>query len=105
MTACQLLDFDRTGTALSLISRPEKTLSDAIDIGTAIESQSRTPFSRLILVLCCAAMMIEGYDNQVLAYAAPAIIRDWNIEKALFGPVFGAALFVAICWGQRCSAA
>jgi AAHS family 4-hydroxybenzoate transporter-like MFS transporter len=65
----------------------------AIDIGTAIETQSGTSFSRLILILCCAAMVIEGYDVQVLAYAAPAIIRDWKIEQALFGPVFGAALF------------
>jgi AAHS family 4-hydroxybenzoate transporter-like MFS transporter len=65
----------------------------AIDIGTAIETQSGTSFSRLILFLCCAAMVIEGYDVQVLAYAAPAIIRDWKIEQGLFGPVFGAALF------------
>jgi AAHS family 4-hydroxybenzoate transporter-like MFS transporter len=64
-----------------------------IDIGTAIETQSGSWFSRLILILCCAAMMIEGYDVQVLAYAAPAIIRDWKIEHAYFGPVFGAALF------------
>src|SRR6516225_251699 len=59
----------------------------------AIETQSGGSFSRLILVLCCAAMVIEGYDVQVLAYAAPAIIHDWHIEQAYFGPVFGAALF------------
>jgi MFS transporter, AAHS family, 4-hydroxybenzoate transporter len=64
-----------------------------IDLGTAIEAQSGGGFPRLILILCCAAMMIEGYDVQVLAYAAPAIIHDWNIERAYFGPVFGAALF------------
>jgi AAHS family 4-hydroxybenzoate transporter-like MFS transporter len=64
-----------------------------VDLGTAIEAQSGGGFSRLILFLCCAAMVIEGYDVQVLAYAAPAIIRDWNIERAYFGPVFGAALF------------
>jgi hypothetical protein len=57
-----------------------------IDVGAAIETQSGTPFSRLILILCCAAMVIEGYDVQVLAYAAPAIIRDWKVEQALFGP-------------------
>ncbi len=65
----------------------------AIDVGAAIETQSGTSFSRLVLILCCAAMVIEGYDVQVLAYAAPAIIRDWKVEQALFGPVFGAALF------------
>lgn len=64
-----------------------------VDLGKAIEAQSGGGFSRLILFLCCAAMVIEGYDVQVLAYAAPAIIRDWNIERAYFGPVFGAALF------------
>src|SRR6202048_1408540 len=64
-----------------------------IDIGTAIETQSGSWFSRLILILCCAAMMIEGYDVQVLAHAPRAIIRDWKIEHAYFGPVFGAALF------------
>jgi hypothetical protein len=34
----------------------------AIDVGAAIETQSETSFSRLILILCCAAMVIEGYD-------------------------------------------
>ena len=64
-----------------------------IDIGAAIESQSGGRFAKLIRALCCAAMVIEGYDVQVLAYAAPAIVRDWHIDKAYLGPVFGAALF------------
>jgi MFS transporter, AAHS family, 4-hydroxybenzoate transporter len=65
----------------------------SVDLGAAIESLSGGWFSQLVLTLCCAAMAIEGYDVQVLAYAAPAIIRDWKIEDAYFGPVFGAALF------------
>jgi MFS transporter, AAHS family, 4-hydroxybenzoate transporter len=64
-----------------------------INIGAAIETQSGGAFAKLILALCCAAMVIEGYDVQVLAYAAPAIVRDWHIDKAYLGPVFGAALF------------
>jgi hypothetical protein len=55
-----------------------------IDIGTAIETQSGSWFSRLILILCCAAMMIEGYDVQVLAYAAPAIrVRGRCVQKKI----------------------
>lgn len=71
-------------------------MSDAttrtIDLGTAIEAQADGWYSKLILILCCAAMAIEGYDVQVTAYAAPAIIREWHIDKAFFGPVFSAAL-------------
>jgi hypothetical protein len=66
----------------------------AIDVGSAIETQSGTPFSRLILILCCAAMVIEGYDVQVLAYAAPAIIRDWKFHAA-----DGPALIPTASWG------
>jgi AAHS family 4-hydroxybenzoate transporter-like MFS transporter len=73
--------------------RPFVSKENPIDVGMAMENQSAGSFSFLILVLCCAAMVIEGYDVQVLAYAAPAIIRDWQIEQAYFGPVFGAALF------------
>src|ERR1700756_5472542 len=64
-----------------------------IDVGKAIEAQTDSWFSRLILVLCCVAMAVEGYDVQVVAYAAPAIIRDWHIDKTYFTPVFSAALF------------
>src|SRR5690348_13463727 len=73
----------------------ERQVSQAktIDIGAAIESQSGGRYAKLILALCCAAMVIEGYDVQVLAYAAPALVRDWHIDKAYLGPVFGAALF------------
>jgi AAHS family 4-hydroxybenzoate transporter-like MFS transporter len=68
-------------------------ITQAIDLGKAIEAQSDSWYSRRILVLCCAAMAIEGFDVQVVAYAAPAIIRDWHIDKAYFAPVFSAALF------------
>ncbi len=67
--------------------------SDLIDVGDAIETQPGGWYSTLILIACAAAMVVEGYDVQVVAYAAPAIIRDWHIDKAYFGPVFGAALF------------
>jgi MFS family permease len=66
---------------------------DTIDIGSVIETQASSWYSHLVVILCCVAVVIEGYDAQVLAYAAPAIIRDWNIEQSYFGPVFGAALF------------
>ncbi|HZV21542.1 MAG TPA: MFS transporter, partial [Hyphomicrobiales bacterium] len=64
-----------------------------VDIGAAIETQAGGRYARLILILCCAAMVIEGYDVQLIAYTAPAIIREWHIDKAYFAPVFTAALF------------
>lgn len=64
-----------------------------VDIKQAIESQVGSQYATLILVACAATMMVEGYDAQVVAYAAPAIIRTWHIERSALAPVFGAALF------------
>ena len=64
-----------------------------IDVAAVIESQSASWFRISIVVWACAIMLLEGYDIQVLAYAAPAIIKAWNVNKAYFGPVFGFSLF------------
>lgn len=69
-----------------------------VDIKQAIEtqagqSQAGRRYGLFILLACATTMLVEGYDVQVVAYAAPAIIRSWHIERAAFAPVFGAALF------------
>lgn len=46
-----------------------------------------------LLALSFLVLVAEGYDMQVLAYAAPLIIRDLGIDRATMGPVFGAGLF------------
>ena len=46
-----------------------------------------------ILVWSCALMVIEGYDMQVVGYAAPAIIKDLGLTRAAFGTVFSLSLF------------
>ncbi|HEV2550908.1 MAG TPA: MFS transporter [Stellaceae bacterium] len=68
--------------------------SKEIDLGALIEMQPRSAFSVAVLVWSCVLMLVEGYDMQVMAYAAPVIIVDWHIDdRAVLGPVFGAGLF------------
>jgi MFS transporter, AAHS family, 4-hydroxybenzoate transporter len=73
--------------------RGEMEGSEAIDLGTLIEEQPRSTFSVAVAFWSCALMFVEGYDMQVMAYAAPAIVLDWNIDRSVLGPVFGAGLF------------
>jgi len=44
-------------------------------------------------------MMVEGFDIQAMAFAAPLIAQEWHIPAALFGPVFSAGLFGGIFGG------
>jgi len=66
---------------------------EAIDLGALIETQPRSAFSVAVVFWSCALMFVEGYDMQVTAYAAPAMINAWHIDKGAFGPVFGGGLF------------
>ncbi|MGA2055214.1 MAG: MFS transporter [Bradyrhizobium sp.] len=68
------------------------TKAASIDVGDLIEGQRFGRFQAGLMVWICTFMLIEGYDMQVVGYAAPAIIKAWHSDKAAFGAVFGAGL-------------
>src|SRR5580692_8562526 len=69
------------------------TEGKTIDVGALIESEQASWFRVSLVVWSCLIMLLEGYDIQVLAYAAPSIIKVWKINAAYFGPIFGFSLF------------
>jgi AAHS family 4-hydroxybenzoate transporter-like MFS transporter len=66
---------------------------EQVDVVALIESQKANWFRVSIVIWACAIMLMEGYDIQVLAYAAPSIIKAWHIKPSYFGPIFGFSLF------------
>ncbi len=63
-----------------------------IDVAAIIDRQSMSGFQLRLLLWIAVAMFVEGYDMQVVGYAAPSIIRAWHIERSSFGLVFAAAM-------------
>jgi AAHS family 4-hydroxybenzoate transporter-like MFS transporter len=60
-----------------------------------VENQERSwlnPFALGTFLLGCLVMLADGFDNQAINYAAPAIIREWGIERALMTPVFNISI-------------
>ncbi|MGA9918393.1 MAG: MFS transporter [Paraburkholderia sp.] len=45
-----------------------------------------------VLGLCALCMVIDGFDVQAMAYAAPALIKTWGASRSMLGPVFAAGL-------------
>jgi AAHS family 4-hydroxybenzoate transporter-like MFS transporter len=43
--------------------------------------------------LCLLCLIMDGFDVQVLGYVTPEIVREWKINNAMLGPVFGASNF------------
>src|SRR5579872_745326 len=62
-----------------------------LDVGALIEGRLARPQIAIALWLC-SLMVLEGYDMQTLSFAAPAILREWNVSRADFGPVISAHL-------------
>lgn len=83
-----------------------------MDIEELLENQAPGRFSATVFLLCCLVMLADGFDNQAINYAAPAITAEWGINRALMTPVFnlsvggaiiGAVLFSALAdrYGRR----
>src|SRR6202521_4204425 len=51
-----------------------------------------SPFQIRVLVLCALAVMLDGFDIQMIGYVAPAIAQDLHLGPAGISPVFASGL-------------
>ena len=63
-----------------------------IDVSDLVDHARMGAFHFRIVIICGICVMIAGFDVQALGYAAPALIRDWQIAGSALGPAFSAAL-------------
>ncbi|MBB5424130.1 MFS transporter [Paraburkholderia sp. JPY303] len=63
------------------------------NIATLIEEQKTGRFAVGLLFWCFLIMLMDGYDQTAVSFAAPAIIKEWHVARGGFGAVFGAGLF------------
>jgi AAHS family 4-hydroxybenzoate transporter-like MFS transporter len=64
-----------------------------VNIAEVIETQQKSWFSSSLFLMCCLVMLVDGFNQQSLNYAAPAIIKDWRINRALMTLVFDLNIF------------
>jgi MFS transporter, AAHS family, 4-hydroxybenzoate transporter len=64
----------------------------SVDVAAVID---RVPVGRLqwtTIALCGLVAILDGFDTQAIAFVAPLIAKDLQLEMSVFGPVFGAGL-------------
>jgi AAHS family 4-hydroxybenzoate transporter-like MFS transporter len=62
------------------------------DLESLIDVSRFGTSQRVITALCACVAMVDGFDTQSIALAAPDIAIAWQVEPAAFGVVFGAGL-------------
>jgi AAHS family 4-hydroxybenzoate transporter-like MFS transporter len=78
---------------------PEAT--QTIRINQIVDEQRFGKFNLGIMVLGWFATFADGYDISAASYAAPALIKQWHIDKAAFTAVFSVSL-IAYFFGAPC---
>src|SRR5437868_15508524 len=61
----------------------ETTMANSVNIVDVVETQERGWFPTALFLMCCLVMLVDGFNQQSLNYAAPAIIEDLGISAPL----------------------
>ena len=65
---------------------------EAVPIQPVIDGLGFTAFHARVLALVAGVILLDGFDIQLAAFAAPAILVDWQIGSAALAPVMAASL-------------
>ncbi|MBV8844280.1 MAG: MFS transporter [Bryobacterales bacterium] len=64
-----------------------------VDIAQRIDNSRLGSFQLTVFFLCGLCLFMDGFDTQAIAYVAPTIVREWNIQRSALGVVLSAAPF------------
>ena len=95
-----------------LNNTPPGTPDPRFDVGTALDTATIGRSHVAIALLAMSVIVLDGFDLQALAFAAPALLSEWGITRADLAPIFAAGMVgVAIggltigprgdVWGRR----
>jgi AAHS family 4-hydroxybenzoate transporter-like MFS transporter len=65
-------------------------MATTVDVSELIDSQKLGRYQFFTFALCAIFLFLDGIDGQMIGYAAPALIRDWHIDRVALGPILTA---------------
>ncbi|WP_247307933.1 MFS transporter [Ralstonia pseudosolanacearum] len=64
-----------------------------VSVREVIDGSRLSAYQGLVLALCFAAAMLDGFDTAAIGYIAPALREAWHLTPPQLAPAFGAGLF------------
>ncbi len=62
------------------------------DVTQAIDDGSFTRLQKLTYVLAALAIIVDGFDGQMIGYAIPLIMKEWGVTRAAFSMAVASGL-------------
>ena len=63
------------------------------DVQSWIDRQRLSPLQIGVAVLCGLAVMLDGFDSQIVGFIAPALLQEFKVAPAALATTFSAGLF------------
>jgi MFS transporter, AAHS family, 4-hydroxybenzoate transporter len=57
------------------------------DVGQALDEGSWGGYQKLLVAATALAIILDGFDNQLLGAAIPSLMREWSLPRSAFGYV------------------
>ncbi|MBI1686047.1 MFS transporter [Caulobacter hibisci] len=70
------------------MSQSSQTASRPVEIGPLLDHGPWGGYQKLVLFMTALAVILDGFDNQVLGFAIPAIVKEWGVTRQDFAPIF-----------------
>ena len=64
----------------------------SFEVGSALDSASIGRNHLILTLLAMSVIVLDGFDLQVLAFAAPALLAEWDITRAELAPIFASGM-------------
>lgn len=63
-------------------------ISKPRELGPLLDDGAWSSYQKFVLFLTALAVILDGFDNQVLGFAIPAIVKEWGVDRSAFAPIF-----------------
>jgi len=70
----------------------EQAPGRAVDVGEVLDHAPFLGLPALVCLFTALALVFDGFDIQAIAFAAPALLTDWQIERSQLAPILAAGL-------------
>jgi AAHS family 4-hydroxybenzoate transporter-like MFS transporter len=74
----------------------------SVDIGATLDDGPFTTMQRCVVLLAALAIVLDGFDGQLIGFAIPVLIREWGITRGAFAPAVAAGL-IGMGIGSACA--
>lgn len=70
----------------------DSSMKQSINIADALDNSFWSPYQKLVTAVAAVALIFDGFDIQILGFAIPSLMHDWQVPRGAFGPVLAVGL-------------